>query len=106
MTGTSQLPLELPHLDSLRRQDFFVSDSNRLAAGIVDLWPEWPEFAQLIIGPPAHRRGRRHRRYPGDGRENRRRRRHGGGAEDRLRRDAGRALRFAAGGAALELAGE
>lgn len=51
MSEPRQLVLPLPQSVSLRRDDYFVSDSNRAAAAAVEAWPEWPGRTLAIIGP-------------------------------------------------------
>jgi chromosomal replication initiation ATPase DnaA len=53
-----QLTFDLPHRAALGVEDFLVSQSNRAAADIVDRWPEWPQHALLVVGPP--RAGKTH----------------------------------------------
>ena len=53
-----QLTFDLPHRAALGVEDFLVSQSNRTAADIVDRWPEWPQHALLVVGPP--RAGKTH----------------------------------------------
>ena len=53
MTRLRQIPLDLGHRQTLDRQDFWVSDSNREAVAWLDKWPEWPAPGLVIWGPPA-----------------------------------------------------
>lgn len=46
-----QLALELPHRPALGREDFFVSESNRLAVAQIDAWRDWPGGRLALIGP-------------------------------------------------------
>ncbi|MDY8109847.1 DnaA/Hda family protein [Fulvimarina sp. 2208YS6-2-32] len=46
-----QLPLDLPPLESLARDDLIVSHSNAVAAGAIDAWPHWQHNVLLIVGP-------------------------------------------------------
>ena len=50
-----QLPLDLQFLTSQGREDFIIGESNRLAATMIDRWPDWPgQFRVLnLVGPPA-----------------------------------------------------
>ena len=50
-----QLPLDLDFMPAQGRDDFIISDCNRLAAEWIDRWPDWPgQFSVLnIVGPPA-----------------------------------------------------
>lgn len=47
-----QLVLDLPHLVSSGLDDFLISQSNASAAGLIDCWPNWPNSAVAICGPP------------------------------------------------------
>lgn len=51
----SQLPLDLQFMTADGRDDFIVSDCNRVAAGWIDSWPDWPgQFRALnLVGPAA-----------------------------------------------------
>jgi chromosomal replication initiation ATPase DnaA len=53
-----QLILDLPHRPALGAQDFFISQSNRAAADVIDRWPDWPQASILVVGPP--RSGKTH----------------------------------------------
>jgi chromosomal replication initiation ATPase DnaA len=46
-----QLVLELPHRHAQGAEDFLVSSSNAAAVDLVDLWPDWPLHAALVVGP-------------------------------------------------------
>ena len=50
-----QLPLDLQFLTAQGRDDFIIGDSNRLAATMIDSWPDWPgQFRAVnLVGPPA-----------------------------------------------------
>ncbi len=52
MTGTAQLPLELPLRPALGREDFLVAPSNRVAVAWIDRWPDWPGPVLALYGPP------------------------------------------------------
>src|SRR5260370_25557365 len=41
-----------PRRTALRRSDFLVSESNAAAIGWIDRWPEWPNGALVLHGPP------------------------------------------------------
>jgi chromosomal replication initiation ATPase DnaA len=47
----TQLTLDLPRRTALGRADFLISDSNALAVGWVDRWPDWPSGALVLYGP-------------------------------------------------------
>ena len=47
-----QLILDLPHRSAQGAEDFLVSQSNAAAVAMVDLWPQWPASALLLIGSP------------------------------------------------------
>lgn len=46
-----QLTLELAASPGFDRDDFLVSASNERAFAMIDLWPDWPDQALLILGP-------------------------------------------------------
>lgn len=48
-----QLTLDLAHRPALEAEDFFLSGSNALAVGLIDSWPNWPQYGQLLVGPAA-----------------------------------------------------
>lgn len=50
-----QLPLDLQFLAARGRDDFIIGDCNRLAATMIDSWPDWPgQFRAVnLVGPPA-----------------------------------------------------
>ncbi|MEN3791236.1 hypothetical protein [Fulvimarina sp. MAC3] len=48
---TRQLPLELPPIEQLGRDDLIVSRSNAVAAEAIDAWPAWQHNVLLIVGP-------------------------------------------------------
>ncbi len=52
MTGTAQLPLELPLRPAFGREDFLVAPSNEVAVAWIDRWPDWPGPALALYGPP------------------------------------------------------
>ncbi len=52
MTGTAQLPLELPPRPALGREDFLVAPCNRVAVAWIDRWPDWPGPVLALYGPP------------------------------------------------------
>lgn len=54
MTGSTgrQLTLDLPHRAAQGIEDFLVSQSNAAAVAMVDLWPQWPASALILVGPP------------------------------------------------------
>ena len=47
-----QLALELPFRPALGREDFFVAPSNEQAVATIDKWPDWPNPAMVLTGPP------------------------------------------------------
>jgi chromosomal replication initiation ATPase DnaA len=47
-----QLPLDLPALAALGREDFLVSPSNESAYAFIESWPDWTDRRALILGPP------------------------------------------------------
>lgn len=46
-----QLAFDLPVAELYRREDFFVSDVNRLALAAVDDWRDWPGGKMIVVGP-------------------------------------------------------
>lgn len=50
--GGRQLVLDLPHRPALGREDFLVAGSNAAAVAMIDLWPQWPSHAVVLVGPP------------------------------------------------------
>jgi chromosomal replication initiation ATPase DnaA len=46
-----QLRLSLDRPESLRREDFVVSATNRDAVKLIDAWPSWPGGCLALIGP-------------------------------------------------------
>ncbi|MBX7145724.1 MAG: hypothetical protein K1X44_00285 [Alphaproteobacteria bacterium] len=46
-----QFSLKFQHKNSYLEEDFFVSDSNRIAKNLIDLWPIWPQPIVAIYGP-------------------------------------------------------
>lgn len=57
-TMARQLPLELPHVVSFRRDDFLESPANAAALALVERWPNWTSYAAAIVGP--HGAGKSH----------------------------------------------
>ncbi len=53
-----QLPLELPHVVSFRRDDFLEAPANENALALIEAWPEWPVNSAAIAGP--HGAGKSH----------------------------------------------
>ncbi|HRF07437.1 MAG TPA: chromosomal replication initiator DnaA [Xanthobacteraceae bacterium] len=50
--GTArQLPLELPHVVSFRRDDFLEASANEKALALVEAWPDWTVNTAAIVGP-------------------------------------------------------
>ncbi|MGE3871799.1 MAG: chromosomal replication initiator DnaA [Parvibaculaceae bacterium] len=53
MAGESrQLAFDLPHRPATGRDDFLVTPSNAKAVALIDLWPNWPSNALILLGPP------------------------------------------------------
>jgi len=46
-----QLPLELPALPALRREDFLAAPGNAAALALVDAFPDWPARVVCLVGP-------------------------------------------------------
>ncbi len=53
MKNPRQLALDLAHRPAFGAEDFFLSQSNELAIKLIDDWPHWAQYAQLLIGPEA-----------------------------------------------------
>ncbi|MCP4933662.1 MAG: hypothetical protein GY927_05515 [bacterium] len=53
MKNPRQLALDLAHRPAFGAEDFFLSQSNELAVKLIDDWPHWAQYAQLLIGPEA-----------------------------------------------------
>ena len=51
----SQFPLDLQFISTPGRDDFLVSDCNRLAVSWIDRWPDWPGQYRVLnlVGPAA-----------------------------------------------------
>ena len=50
--GSDQLVLDLPHRAALGVHDFLISPSNKAAADMIDLWPDWQQASVAVVGPP------------------------------------------------------
>ncbi|MFY9626718.1 MAG: DnaA/Hda family protein [Methylocystis sp.] len=50
--SAAQLALELPVDPSFERDDFLPAPSNRNALDMIDQWPDWPDHALMLVGPP------------------------------------------------------
>lgn len=53
-----QLKFDIPARPALGRGDFYVTQSNAVAIGLVDTWPNWPNGKLALIGP--HGSGKTH----------------------------------------------
>jgi len=47
-----QIPLPLPHQETMGIDDLLVTSSNREAVAWIDKWPAWPAPCLIIHGPP------------------------------------------------------
>src|SRR3712207_2700167 len=47
-----QLAFDLPLHPRYGREDFLVSPSNERAYGLPERWPDWPDTALVLHGPP------------------------------------------------------
>lgn len=47
-----QLALDLQSSPRYGRAEFLVAGSNRAALAMLDRWPDWPDRALLLLGPP------------------------------------------------------
>ncbi|MEM9013440.1 MAG: DnaA/Hda family protein [Pseudomonadota bacterium] len=48
--SVEQLLFDLPRRTAQGRAEFFVSDANRDALGLIDRWPHWPERRLALVG--------------------------------------------------------
>jgi len=46
-----QLALDLPHAESLSREDFLEGTANTAALKLIESWPDWPNRIMLLVGP-------------------------------------------------------
>jgi chromosomal replication initiation ATPase DnaA len=46
-----QIPLDLPHVEAMTRDDFLVTNANRAAMAVIDQWPAWPSYGTIVCGP-------------------------------------------------------
>ncbi|MCP9627006.1 chromosomal replication initiator DnaA [Rhodopseudomonas palustris] len=46
-----QLALDLPHGESLSREDFLEGTANTAALKLIESWPDWPNRIMLLVGP-------------------------------------------------------
>lgn len=46
-----QLALELPHAESLTRDNFMEGSANAQALALIDAWPDWPSRVMMLAGP-------------------------------------------------------
>lgn len=53
-----QLKFDIPARPALGRGDFYVTQSNAVALGLVDTWPNWPNGKMVLVGP--HGSGKTH----------------------------------------------
>jgi chromosomal replication initiation ATPase DnaA len=51
MTGTRQLPLDLPVATRYGEEDFLIGACNDAAYRFLDAWPDWPDRFALLTGP-------------------------------------------------------
>jgi chromosomal replication initiation ATPase DnaA len=47
-----QLALALDHAESFAREDFLEGPSNAAGVALIDNWPDWPNGAMFLAGPP------------------------------------------------------
>ena len=55
---SQQMKFDIPARTALGRGDFYVTESNSVALGLVDTWPEWPSGKLMLVGP--HGSGKTH----------------------------------------------
>ncbi|WP_292293374.1 DnaA/Hda family protein [Marivita sp.] len=53
-----QMKFDLPARPALGRGDFYITESNAVALGLVDTWPHWPNGKLVLVGP--HGSGKTH----------------------------------------------
>jgi chromosomal replication initiation ATPase DnaA len=46
-----QIPLDLPVVTAMTRDDFLVTEANRAAMALIDQWPNWPSHGAILCGP-------------------------------------------------------
>ena len=46
-----QLAFELPHTESLGRDDFLEGPANAAGLALIDSWPAWPNHIMMLAGP-------------------------------------------------------
>lgn len=46
-----QLAFDLPHAESLTRDNFLEGSANASGLALVDSWPDWPNRVMLLVGP-------------------------------------------------------
>lgn len=46
-----QMKFDIPARPALGRGDFYVTESNAVALGLVDTWPDWPNGKLVLVGP-------------------------------------------------------
>jgi chromosomal replication initiation ATPase DnaA len=46
-----QIPLDLPVVTAMTRDDFLVTDANRTAMALIEQWPNWPSHGAILCGP-------------------------------------------------------
>jgi chromosomal replication initiation ATPase DnaA len=49
--SADQLLLDLPYRPALGAHDFLISPSNKAAADMIDLWPNWPQASVAVVAP-------------------------------------------------------
>ncbi|ACI93453.1 chromosomal replication initiator, DnaA [Afipia carboxidovorans OM5] len=50
-TPPRQLALDLPHAESLSRDDYLEGPSNAQALALIDRWPDWTNRVMMLVGP-------------------------------------------------------
>lgn len=55
---SQQMKFDIPARPALGRGDFYITESNAVALGLVDTWPEWPSGKLMLVGP--HGAGKTH----------------------------------------------
>ncbi|MFP7571327.1 chromosomal replication initiator DnaA [Marivita sp. S2033] len=53
-----QMKFDIPARPALGRGDFYITESNAVALGLIDMWPGWPSGKLALVGP--HGSGKTH----------------------------------------------
>jgi len=53
VSHSEQLAFDLSHRPAFGAEDFYLSKSNELAVRLMDDWPNWGQYGQILAGPAA-----------------------------------------------------